>query len=156
MPETDIFLVLWRHGVPFTIIGGHAVNFHGYVRATEDADLVWLRTPDSEVRLLAALTELGARYYGTEKDPATGLEKDYAVSLPYIQSMQLMMLWTRDGFVDLFAYVPGLPDVPVQQLIDTSVENNGLRYVTRDWLFKLKRASGRTKDLLDIEQLSGD
>ena len=27
-----IFRVLTRAGVPFLIIGGHAVSFHGYVR----------------------------------------------------------------------------------------------------------------------------
>ncbi len=45
MPTTDdpltVFQFLARAGVPFVIIGGHAVNFHGYVRATEDADVIF-------------------------------------------------------------------------------------------------------------------
>jgi hypothetical protein len=35
MPSTDdpltVFQLLARAGVPFVIIGGHAVNFHGYI-----------------------------------------------------------------------------------------------------------------------------
>lgn len=35
--------VLSSHDVPFVVIGGHAVTFHGFVRATEDTDVVvWL------------------------------------------------------------------------------------------------------------------
>jgi hypothetical protein len=53
--EADsVFGVLTRHGVPFVVIGGHAVNYHGYVRATEDHDVVLLRTPDSEASLFGA------------------------------------------------------------------------------------------------------
>jgi peptidoglycan/xylan/chitin deacetylase (PgdA/CDA1 family) len=35
-PEFHVFDVLQRHGVPFVVVGGHAVNFHGFIRATED------------------------------------------------------------------------------------------------------------------------
>ena len=39
----NVFEVLTRYGVPFVVIGGHAVNYHGYIRATEDRDIVLLR-----------------------------------------------------------------------------------------------------------------
>ena len=56
MPNIDdlltVFQLLARAGVPFVIIGGHAVNFHGYVRATEDADLVFQRSSAAEAALL--------------------------------------------------------------------------------------------------------
>jgi len=32
----EILSHLQKHGVPFVLIGGHAVNYHGYVRSTED------------------------------------------------------------------------------------------------------------------------
>ena len=34
----SVFQLLAHAGVPFVIIGGHAVVFHGYVRTTEDAE----------------------------------------------------------------------------------------------------------------------
>lgn len=38
MNEFPLLETLARHGVPFVIIGGHAVNFHGSLRASEDVD----------------------------------------------------------------------------------------------------------------------
>lgn len=69
-PEFQLFDVLTRHGVPFVVMGGHAVNFHGFVRATEDTDVLWIRSPAAEENLLRALDELAAEYIGNEIDPA--------------------------------------------------------------------------------------
>ena len=51
---------LARHKIPFVIIGGHAVNYHGHQRGTQDVDAIWLRAPDSEAALLSALREVAA------------------------------------------------------------------------------------------------
>jgi hypothetical protein len=109
--------VLSSRDVPFVIIGGHAVTFHGFVRATEDTDVVFRRTPESELQLLAALSEVNACWIGDEIDPETGIERLIPVSLPYIRASRLMMLVTDLGFVDLFDYIPGLPNEPVQRLV---------------------------------------
>lgn len=154
LPDLGVFHVLQRHGVPFVIIGGHAVNLHGYARATEDADAVWLRSEDSEHRLLSALVELDARYLGKQIDPTTGLEKEYPISLAHIRSHHLMMLWTRFGFLDLFDYIPGYPDADVNLITADAVVDGGLQFVSREWIEKLKRASGRPKDLDDLEGLA--
>lgn len=154
MPDDfNLLRVLRKHRVPFVIIGGHAVNFHGFGRATEDADVIWLRSPESEPAMLRALTEIGAQFIGDDIDPATGIERTYPVTLAYIQSSHLMMLWTNDGFLDLFDYIPALPEQDVRQVLDSSVESDGLRYVSLDWLRRMKEASGRPKDLLDLENL---
>jgi hypothetical protein len=42
-PDLRALTVLSQHHVPFVVIGGHAVNAHGVLRATEDTDVVWLR-----------------------------------------------------------------------------------------------------------------
>ncbi|HWE01212.1 MAG TPA: hypothetical protein VG326_02290 [Tepidisphaeraceae bacterium] len=152
-PDFHLFDVLRNHGVPFVIVGGHAVNFHGHKRATEDADAVWFRSAESELALLAALTEVRAVYIGKEIDPATRIERNYPVTLSYIQSTHLMMLWTDDGFLDLFDYIPSFPTEDVEQLRATSVEADGFRYISLPWLHKLKQKAGRMKDLLDLQNL---
>ena len=43
--KPDLFKHLEEYEVPFVVIGGHAVNYHGFIRATEDVDIVFLRTP---------------------------------------------------------------------------------------------------------------
>ena len=146
--------MLRRHGVPFVVIGGHAVNFHGYVRTTEDVDVVWLRSPQAEQDLHIALTDLNAAYIGNEIDPTTGLERTIPVTLPFIQSTRLMMLVTRLGFLDLFDYVPGIPQENPQSLIDSAVAFGDLKVVSLDWLRRMKHASARPKDLEDLQNLS--
>jgi hypothetical protein len=70
---------LVRHKVPFVIIGGHAVNYHGHQRGTQDVDAIWLRAPDSEAALLNALREVNACWISNEIDPSTRLEKLIAI-----------------------------------------------------------------------------
>jgi hypothetical protein len=152
-PDLQLFDILRRHGVAFVAVGGHAVNAHGFRRATEDTDIVWLRSPQSETALFAALTEIDARYIGNEMDPATGIEKTYPVTLPYIRANHLMMLWTKNGFVDLFDYVPGFPSERVETVFASSIEIDGVRYPSLEDLRRMKKASGRVKDLLDLENL---
>ncbi len=153
-PDEIIFQTLARHGVPFVIVGGHAVILHGYGRTTEDADVVWLRSPESEIALAAALREIDACYIGNDIDPATRLEALHPVSLLFIQAHPLMMLWTRHGFLDLFDYIPGHPSADVQRVFEGSIEFNGMRYASLEMLRMMKRAAGRTKDMLDLEKLA--
>lgn len=152
-PEFRLFNVLARHGVPYVVVGGHAVNFHGFIRGTEDTDVLWIRSPTAEAGLLEALVELAAEYIGDEIDPATGIERTHPVTAAFIRSQRLMMLCTTAGFLDLFDYVPGHPSVPVSAVWETAVELDGIRFASLDWLRKLKRAAARPKDLLDLENL---
>jgi hypothetical protein len=152
-PDFQILQSLQRHGVPFVVVGGHAVNFHGYRRATEDIDVVWLRSAEGEEALFKALSEINARYIGTDIDPATGIERMFPVTLPWIKATRLMMLYTDHGFLDLFDYIPGFPSEDPAALLLKSPEVDGIRFVTLDWLRRMKRAAGRPRDLLDLENL---
>jgi hypothetical protein len=148
--------VLTKHEVPFVIIGGHAVTYHGYLRATEDTDVVFQRTAGSELALFAALSEVHAQWIGNEIDPATGLERAFPVSINYIQHSHLMMLVTDLGFLDIFDFIPGHPETNVDLLFATALENRGRRFSSLNWLRKMKLAAGRTKDQLDLENLPPD
>ncbi len=152
-PDFRLFEVLARHGVPFIVAGGHAVNVHGYVRATEDTDVLWVRSREAEVALHRALEEIDARYIGSEIDPATGIERTHPVTAAFVRSQNLMMLCTTAGFLDLFDYVPGHADVPVSEVLASAIEVDGVRFVSLDWLRRMKQAAGRPKDLLDLENL---
>ncbi len=152
-PDFRAFEVLTRHGVPFVIVGGHAVNYHGHQRATEDADVVWLRSAGSEAALFAALTELNAQYIGNDIDPATGIERTYPVGAAFIASRHLMMLWTDVGFVDRFDHVPGDPQADPVALYETASATAGLRFASLHWVRRMKMAAGRPKDLLDLDEL---
>lgn len=153
VPDQRLFEVLSRHGVPFVVIGGHAVNVHGLLRATEDTDVLWIRSPEAEGNLLRALHEIDAHFIGSEIDPATGLERLHPVTAGFIRSERLMMLCTSAGFLDLFDYVPGYPDEPAATVWETAVSLDGVRFASLAWLRRMKKAAGRPKDLLDLENL---
>ena len=148
--------VLLKHNVPIVIIGGHAVTYHGYVRATEDVDVVLSRTAESEQALLAALTEVNAHWIGDEIDPATGLERVFPVSMSYVHGARLMMLTTDLGYLDIFDFIPGFPGHSVSELFDSAVETDGRRFASLAWLRKMKAATGRAKDRLDLDNLPED
>lgn len=149
----ELFQQLSAAGVPFIIIGGHAVSFHGFIRATEDSDIVFQRTSMSELNLLKALQELDARWISPDRDSTTNLERLIPISLSYIQSQHLMMLSTKSGFLDIYDYIPGFPDLPVEQLWNDGVECDGLRFVSLQWLRRLKQKAARPKDHEDLENL---
>jgi hypothetical protein len=148
-----VFRVLTRAAVPFVIIGGHAVTFHGYVRTTEDADVIFQRTPAAETALLRALESIHACWISDDRDPATGLERLVPVSASYLRGQHLMMLCTDLGFLDIYDYIPGFPDVPVTEIFADCVPLNELRFVSLRWLRQLKARAGRHKDLDDLEHL---
>lgn len=152
-PDLRVLDVLTRHGVPFVVIGGHAVNVHGSLRATEDTDVIWIRSREAESHLLAALQEIDAHFIAAEIDPATGIERTHRVTAGFVRAERLMMLCTTAGFLDLFDYVPGFPDEPVATIWETAVQLDGVRFASLEWLRRMKQAAGRPKDLLDLENL---
>ena len=139
--------------VPVVIIGGHAVSFHGYVRATEDIDLVFRRDAIVEERLLDVLQARGAYWISDEIDPTTGLELTVPVSLDFIRRQHLLMLGMEGGFVDLFDFIPGHPQVPVDELFHSAVTIGQRHFASLQWLKEMKRASGRPQDLIDLANL---
>lgn len=154
-PKADLFEILIDCRVPFVVIGGHAVSYHGYVRATEDHDIVFLRSPESEAALFEACRKLKAAWISDEIDPATGMERLVNVSFAYIQREHLMMLWTECGYLDIYDHIPGFPTEDVSQLFESAELLKGIRFVSLDWLRRMKRASGRPQDLKDLEHLAG-
>ena len=77
----ELIDTLLSHRVPFVIIGGHAVNSYGYARATEDTDIIFHRTDDSEKALFEAMRSLNAFWISDEIDPSTRLERTVSVDL---------------------------------------------------------------------------
>jgi Nucleotidyl transferase of unknown function (DUF2204) len=57
----SVFLALKKTGVPFLVIGGHAVVLHGHLRNTFDLDLLIADSTLATAR--SALTNLGYRTY---------------------------------------------------------------------------------------------
>jgi hypothetical protein len=68
------------------------------------------------------------------------------------------VLATRLGRLDIMQWVPGIPgDLAFEHLsrgaITTSLGGGPVRVCSRDDLIAMKRAAGRSQDLLDLEEL---
>lgn len=145
--DEDI-LSLWRslnnNDVRYIMIGGFATNLHGYNRATNDIDLWIDDTLQNRKNLRKALKEQGSG--------------DYDV----IESMQFVPGWTdfqlNFGFkLDVMTSVKGLENIGFEECYNFAViaeiEKIQVKFLHFNHLIICKKATGRPKDLLDIEEL---
>lgn len=73
--------LLERHGVSWALIGGYAIAAHGFVRFSEDVDILVDPSPENARRWIAALSELpdGAAKELAGEDDIFAREGPYAV-----------------------------------------------------------------------------
>lgn len=140
-------------GVASVIIGGHAVNYHGYPRSTQDVDIIYRRTPESIGVLHDVLTELDAYWISDEIDSSSGIEKIVPVTIDYIEREHMMMLGTKLGYVDLFDFIPGLPAESLTDLFSSASSSGSLKFANLHWLRRMKASAGRPQDLIDLANL---
>jgi hypothetical protein len=132
---------LAQERIPFAVIGALALRSYGYVRHTEDIDI--LVTPDGLQRLHASLVGRGLalRAPGLRKSLR---ETEHDVNLDVVTSGE-------------HAGSPESPVVYPSPESDAFVESGGLRLPTLESLIAFKIASGvwghRTQDLADVQRL---
>lgn len=149
----EIFELLSSYRIPYLIIGGHAVNYYGYIRATEDCDIIFLRNKESEKLLFDALKEINACWISNEIDPETKLERLIAVDEEFLKNNHLMMLHTDLGYLDIFDYIPGFQEHPVVDLFKNINSFSKMNFISLEWLKKMEKTSGRPRDIDDLYNL---
>lgn len=135
--------------VRFVLVGGLAVNAWGYLRGTQDIDLVPDPDADNLSRLAGLLVDLGGKVL-------VGGQLMSADSIAiFLRAGDLTMIQTPLGKVDV---LQGLPTIPRYSELIKGAETAELGEITvqvcslRD-LLRMKRAAGRPLDLIDIEAL---
>ena len=130
------------HGVEYLLVGGYAVGYHGYPRATADIDL-WVRlSPTNAKRIVEALVDFG---FGVDDLKADlFLEKDRIVRMGNAPlRIEILMSVSGVEFEDCYK----------ERVID-SLEGVEVSIIGLACLKRNKKASGRMKDLSDLEYLS--
>lgn len=126
----------------FLLIGGHAVAVHAEPRFTEDLDVFVEATADNARRLRLALVQFG---FGSIAPP----EEDLA------QLDRVWMLGRKPRRIDILTSISGVSFAEAQRRSRTvMVDGIPIPVIGRAALTKNKRASGRTKDLLDLELIA--
>ncbi len=139
----DLLAALLGEGVRFLVVGAHALAVHGVPRATGDLD-VWVdRDASNAERVLAALRRFGA--------PVEQL----GVSVDDLQAPGVVVqIGLPPRRIDVLTEVSGLSFAAAWES-RTSHDVDGLEvpFLGRDELVRNKRASGRPKDLADLDAL---
>jgi predicted nucleotidyltransferase len=151
-PELHLEALLGRLAgaeVDFVVVGGVAVAFQGYGRATKDLDITYATDPENLRRLAEVLVTLHARLRGVTEDvPFVADERTLART-------RLLTLDTDEGGLDLLANPPGAPPYATMRSRADRVELDAIvvAVAALDDLLAMKRAAGRPQDLADIEAL---
>lgn len=139
----DVLEQCIKNDVQFLIVGGYAVNFHGYERTTGDIDL-WIK-PDNEnkIKILNALNGLGIE----EKVLLQLRKMDFTKHLVFSDGIAPFK-------IDFMTYISGVSfDDAFPQKIITEIDELKVPFINLKHLIISKIGTGRPKDSIDIDQL---
>ncbi len=127
------------HDVEYLLIRGYAVGYHGYPRATADID-VWVACKESNAdRIVEALKTFG--FDVPELTPALFLEEHRIVRMGRAP-LRIEISMSVDGVEFEACYR--------ERIVDT-IEGLEISIISLEHLKQNKRASGRLKDLADLD-----
>jgi hypothetical protein len=136
------FLRLLRaHGVEYLLIGDWAVGYHGYPRSTDDLDIWIAISPTNAERIVKVLSDFG--FDVPELSTALFLQPDQIV---------------RMGFgpvrIEVMTSVSGVQfEECYRERLETTLDDEPVSLINLHHLRLNKKASGRLKDLSDLENL---
>lgn len=137
----DFLKLLNDHGVLYLLIGGYAVGYHGYPRATNDMD-VWVAvSAENARRIVTVLREFG--FDSPELSPVP-FEKEHSLVRMGNPPMRIEIKTSIDGVTFDECYTTRVTDI----LDGTEVSLIDLAHLKTN-----KLASGRRKDLADLDYL---
>ena len=125
--------------VRFLVVGAYALGVHGRPRATGDLD-VWIDpSPDNAKRVIKALIDFGAPLHDVSERDFSKPGCTYQIGVPPIR-------------IDILTDLTGLT---FAEAWDGRLRRRfgpiDVDYIGRDAFIRNKKATGRPKDLVDIE-----
>jgi hypothetical protein len=142
-PDFKEFLKLLKeHDVRYLLIGGYAVGYHGYPRTTEDLDIWVAIHPDNAQKLVSVLKTFGF------DDPALMPEL-------FLQKPKIIRMGFPPMRLEITTSISGVEfDECYQARIVDKLDGVEVSLIDLEHLKQNKKASGRTKDIADLENLS--
>jgi hypothetical protein len=142
-PDFKEFLKLLKeYDVRYLLIGGYAVGYHGYPRATEDLD-IWVAVhPDNAQKLVSVLKIFG--FDDPILTPELFLQKPKIIRMGY-PPMRLEITTSISGVEFEECYESRITD---------KLDGVDVNLIDLKNLRKNKKASGRAKDIADLDNLS--
>lgn len=146
----ELLETLGSHAVRFIVIGGLAGNIHGSTTVTLDLDICYARDDENVKALAAALAYLDVTLRGA--DPGLPFRPD----APAIRNGLNFTFSTRYGSFDCLGDPGGGMTFELLEPNAERVHLGGFDVLVTslDDLIRMKRAAGRRKDLIEVENLS--
>jgi len=141
-PDFKEFLNLLKgKNIRYLLIGGYAIGYHGYPRATNDMDIWIAIDPKTAEQMVLALNEFG---FDTPQLSKELFLKENSIVRMGIAPMRIEILTTISGvnFEECF-----------QQRVVDEIDGIEVNIISLKQLKINKKASGRHKDLDDFENL---
>ena len=129
--------------VEYVIVGGHALAFHGAIRATKDIDLYVRPTEGNSHRIMAALEAFGFGQVGLTAED-------------FQKPGQIVQLGYPPVRIDLVTSIEGVTWEQVAAGISMG-EYGGepVPFIGKAEFLANKKAAGRLQDLADAERIEG-
>jgi hypothetical protein len=141
-PDFNEFIgSLTAHDAEFVVIGAYALAFHGAPRFTGDLAVLVRPTPENASRVLRAIAAFGFPTTGLRPEDITGGTKILQMGIEPVQ-IHLMSSLSGVTWEEVWATHEIGP-----------CGDHQVAFIGRDAFVRNKRASGRLKDLADIEAL---
>ncbi len=132
--------LLNSHAVEYVVVGGHAVAFHGYPRYTADIDFLVRASEDNASRIAAAVESFGL--------------DGQSLKAILVQPEKIVQIGRPPNRIDILTSVSGIDfDEVWERAVSASLDGLPVRFPDLGSLLKNKKASGRAKDLADVEEL---
>jgi hypothetical protein len=137
----DLLALFNEHKVDYMIVGGYALAFHGVPRYTGDIDIFIKPTSENAKRILLALDEFGFKSVKLTIDD-------------FMNPDTVVQLGVAPVRIDLLT---SLTDLSWEEAFLGRVEGKYgdiiVHYLGRKEFIKNKRATGRKRDVADLEEL---
>lgn len=144
-PTFEKLLVLLADGqIEFVIVGGVAVTLHGYVRLTEDVDILIEPSAENVERLLATLSSYGEGF-ARELSVADFTDEEGAIRI--VEEVEMSQ-------IDIFTQMSGWRYADLAGDAESlNLDGRTIRFASKAALIRLKESSAREKDQLDVSAL---
>jgi hypothetical protein len=140
----EVLDTFYREKVNYMVVGGYAVNFHGYERNTSDLD-IWVKPTDENLHhVTSALASLGF-----DQDSVDHLRK-FDVSKPF-----LFHIGSKPNDIEVFNFVTGVKyeDADADKILFDYSSKIPIYFISIRDLIINKMLTGRSQDKLDVEML---
>ena len=137
----ELLGLLNAHDVAYLIVGGYALAYHGAPRYTGDIDIFVKPDPENAARILDALNEFGFGSAGLTEADLTAPNKLVQLGRPPVR-------------IDIITSISGVSwDAAYENRSQGTYGDIPVWYIGRGDYVLNKKASGRKKDLADLEAL---